>query len=144
MDCGGSEVLNEFVLDASVSLSWCLEDEHAEYSGRVLRLLTDATAVVPGFWASEVANGLLVAERRGRTTPPMVSEEDPLDPEVWQVVPDTWDRQHSAVCWNHICEYEDHGFPEAHLNDQGDWVCPLCSERYFAGSLAGLPSQVVD
>jgi predicted nucleic acid-binding protein len=56
------------VVDASVTLSWCFRDERGEYGARVLRLLADDVAVVPGLWLLEVANGLLVAERRGRLT----------------------------------------------------------------------------
>ncbi len=54
------------VLDASVTLSWCFRDEQSDYAAHVLRLLADDIAVVPGLWLIEVANGLLVAERRGR------------------------------------------------------------------------------
>ena len=56
------------VVDASVTLSWCFRDEQGEYGARILRLLADDVAVVPGLWLLEVANGLLVAERRGRLT----------------------------------------------------------------------------
>ena len=54
------------VVDASVALSWCFRDEQSDYAARVLRLLAKETAVVPGLWFVDVANGLLVAERRGR------------------------------------------------------------------------------
>lgn len=55
-----------FVLDASVSLSWCLPDEQSEYSTSILQLLDNDNAVVSGIWIIEHANGLLIAERRGR------------------------------------------------------------------------------
>ena len=58
-----------FVLDASVSLSWCLPDELSDQSARLLRMLEEDAAVVPRLWLTEHANGLLVAERRGRLTP---------------------------------------------------------------------------
>lgn len=54
------------VVDASITLSWCFRDEQSEQAARVLRLLAADTAVVPGIWLLEVANGLLAAERRGR------------------------------------------------------------------------------
>lgn len=57
-----------FVIDASITLSWCFRDEQSEYAVVVLRRLADDVAVVPGLWVLEVANGLLVAERRGRIT----------------------------------------------------------------------------
>jgi predicted nucleic acid-binding protein len=49
-----------------VALSWCLLDERDEYSARVLEALEASEAVVAYHWGLEVANGLLVAERRGR------------------------------------------------------------------------------
>ena len=55
------------VLDASVALSWCFEDEGGEYALQVLDALRTEEAVVPTLWMLEVSNGLLVAERRGRT-----------------------------------------------------------------------------
>lgn len=55
-----------FVLDASVTLGWCFRDEENAYAHRVLRRLPDDSAVVPAIWLLEVANGLLLAERRGR------------------------------------------------------------------------------
>ena len=57
-----------FVLDASVALSWCFRDEQTAYSLAVLARLEHEEAVVPSLWALEVANGLLVAERRNRVT----------------------------------------------------------------------------
>lgn len=54
------------VLDASVTLAWCFEDEGDAYAVRVLEALRSSEAVVASLWPLEVANGLLVAERRGR------------------------------------------------------------------------------
>ncbi len=55
-----------FVVDCSVSLAWYLSDETGEYAKHVLRALKDASAHVPALWPLEMANGLLVAERRKR------------------------------------------------------------------------------
>ena len=57
-----------FVLDASVALAWSFRDERNAYAHRVLRRLEDDPALVPAVWMLEVANGLLVADRRGRFT----------------------------------------------------------------------------
>lgn len=58
-----------FVLDASVALSWCFEDEGEAYAESVLEALRVSEAAVASVWPLEMANGLLTAERRGRITP---------------------------------------------------------------------------
>lgn len=58
----------EFVLDTSVTMSWCFEDEATPYTEAALDRLLGATAVVPAIWPLEVANVLLSAGRRGRLT----------------------------------------------------------------------------
>ncbi|MBI4279159.1 MAG: type II toxin-antitoxin system VapC family toxin [Armatimonadetes bacterium] len=57
-----------FVLDASVTMSWCFSDEATPYADAVLDRLQTATAVVPAIWPLEVVNVLLAAERRKRLT----------------------------------------------------------------------------
>lgn len=57
------------VLDASMALSWCFEDEFTQASGRVLERVHADGAVVPALWDLEIANVFAVAERRGRATP---------------------------------------------------------------------------
>jgi predicted nucleic acid-binding protein len=54
------------VLDASVAMSWCFPDEQDPFAREVLRTLGEADAVVPAIWHLEIANALVVAERRGR------------------------------------------------------------------------------
>ena len=55
------------VADASVTLTWCFEDEATPRTDALLaKLRTDDEAVVPAHWPVEVANALLVAIRRGR------------------------------------------------------------------------------
>lgn len=55
-----------FVIDTSVAMAWCFEDETTQATDAVLDRLRDDQAVVPPIWPLEVANVLLVAERRGR------------------------------------------------------------------------------
>lgn len=62
-----------FILDASVALSWFFEDEDDAYAESVKRSLTSNAAVVPFLWNVEIANGLIVAERRGRIAPEKVN-----------------------------------------------------------------------
>jgi predicted nucleic acid-binding protein len=60
---------NRLVLDASVALAWCFPDEGTEYAEKVLdRLASGSAALVPAIWPFEVANALLVGERRKRIT----------------------------------------------------------------------------
>ncbi|UCG13478.1 MAG: type II toxin-antitoxin system VapC family toxin [Deltaproteobacteria bacterium] len=55
-----------FVLDCSVAMSWCFSDEADDYSDTVLDFLVDSEALVPSIWPLEVANVLVMAERRKR------------------------------------------------------------------------------
>jgi predicted nucleic acid-binding protein len=57
-----------FVIDASLTLAWCFEDEADARADRALDLLRQDRAHVPAIWVLEVGNVLLVAERRGRLT----------------------------------------------------------------------------
>lgn len=56
----------QFVIDNSVVMSWCFEDENCEYADSVLESLKKYTAIVPSIWPLEVCNVLLVAERKKR------------------------------------------------------------------------------
>ena len=55
-----------FVLDCSVTLSWLLPDERGGATNALVDELERTTAVVPAIWPYEVANALLVAQRRAR------------------------------------------------------------------------------
>jgi len=55
-----------FVLDCSTTMAWCFEDEKCGYGDYILDLLNDASAIAPTIWALEVANVLLVAQRKRR------------------------------------------------------------------------------
>jgi predicted nucleic acid-binding protein len=55
-----------FVLDSSVTLSWCFADERTPQATTLLYQVADSGAVVPGLWRLEVANALQSAVRRGR------------------------------------------------------------------------------
>lgn len=61
--------MKRFVLDASISLSWFLDRPTAQYADHVRQLLLRGNrAIVPELWQLEVANGFVVAERRGLLT----------------------------------------------------------------------------
>lgn len=58
-----------FVLDCSLTLSWCLEDESNPYADQVQDSFADGShAFVPQLWMLEVLNVLLISERRQRIT----------------------------------------------------------------------------
>lgn len=58
----------EFVLDGSVTMAWYFADESNAYAESVLTDLEAGRAVVPSLWPLEVANTVLVGERRKRST----------------------------------------------------------------------------
>ena len=58
--------MTRLVLDASIAMSWCFPDEENPYARTVLRKLREGEAVVPSIWPLEIANALVVSERRGR------------------------------------------------------------------------------
>ena len=66
--------MSRFVLDASVALSWVLDDELDRGAAAALERTRQDGAVVPELWHHEVRNALLVAERRGRIPREGVSE----------------------------------------------------------------------
>ena len=60
----------DFVLDCSVAVAWVLNDESsAEADGWGEVMANGQSALAPVIWPLEMANVLLVAERRKRITP---------------------------------------------------------------------------
>ena len=55
-----------FVVDNSVVMSWCFQDEINPYADFILDRLEEVAAFVPSIWPLEVGNVLLVAERHHR------------------------------------------------------------------------------
>jgi predicted nucleic acid-binding protein len=59
--------LSRIVIDASVTLSWCFDDESGNGESAILQMLgADMDATVPVIWPVEILNGCLSGERRGR------------------------------------------------------------------------------
>lgn len=56
----------EFILDCSLTMAWCFASEQTSHTQTLLALLSTDEAHVPSLWPLEVANVLLVAERRGK------------------------------------------------------------------------------
>lgn len=62
------EVNERFVLDCSLTMAWYFPDEATPYANAVHRGLKTREAIVPALWRLEVANVLIVSERRQRST----------------------------------------------------------------------------
>jgi predicted nucleic acid-binding protein len=60
--------LSTFVLDCSVTASWCFEDEAEGYADRVLESIQSNEALVPQLWLLELGNTMVMAERTDRLT----------------------------------------------------------------------------
>ena len=53
------------VLDASIALAWAFKDEQNAEAERIVRLIRYQRGLVPLIWHLEIANVLVMAERRG-------------------------------------------------------------------------------
>ncbi|MEW6745604.1 MAG: type II toxin-antitoxin system VapC family toxin [Planctomycetota bacterium] len=62
--------MSSLVIDASMAVACCVgEPEVASVADAVLEELQGGQALVPAIWPAEVANALLVKERRGHLQP---------------------------------------------------------------------------
>jgi predicted nucleic acid-binding protein len=59
-----------FILDSSVALTWCFEDERTTEAEALLHRVGETGAMAPQHWPFEVLNGLMMAERRQRLDRP--------------------------------------------------------------------------
>ena len=55
---------HQFVIDNSVVMAWCFEDQTNKYTEAVLNSFEASVAYAPGIWPLEVGNVLLIAERK--------------------------------------------------------------------------------
>lgn len=87
-----------FVVDNSVVMAWCFEDEISLYAESILDSLESCTAFVPCIWPLEVGNVLLVAERRNRLSAvasnkfiallselPIIVEQEPPERMIFEI-----------------------------------------------------------
>jgi predicted nucleic acid-binding protein len=58
----------EFVLDGSLALAWYFKDEADPFADAVAARFPAARAAVPAIWPLEIANAVLMGERRQRST----------------------------------------------------------------------------
>ena len=55
-----------FVVDASITLAWCFDDETSERADAILPRLIEEGGIAPAHWPIEVANALRSAAQSGR------------------------------------------------------------------------------
>jgi len=55
-----------FVIDASVVVAWCLDDESSAAAEAAVERVMAEGGIAPAHWPIEIANALRAAERRGR------------------------------------------------------------------------------
>jgi len=84
-----------FVVDSSVALTWCFEDEATPTADALLVRLTKDGAHAPSLWPMEVLNALLMAQRRGRITPE--ARQDRIA--FLHALPITLDTETAAQAW---------------------------------------------
>ena len=58
--------MSGLVLDCSVAVAWCFEDEASPETDAILERVRDEGALVPALWHLELGNVLVQAERRER------------------------------------------------------------------------------
>lgn len=66
--------MTDFVLDTSVTMAWCFPDEETPETRALFARMRTSAAVVPIIWPLEVANVLLIGERRQRLTQAHVAQ----------------------------------------------------------------------
>lgn len=62
-----------FVLDCSVTMAWCFEDERTTATDALVTRVVDAGAIAPFLWPLEVTNVLLSAARQKRILPDSIN-----------------------------------------------------------------------
>lgn len=87
---------DRLVLDCSIALCWYFQDEADPYADGVAKQLISAEALVPSLWPLEVANAVLMGERRKRSTQ--------ADAQRWiavlETLPIALDGETAAHAWN--------------------------------------------
>jgi predicted nucleic acid-binding protein len=58
--------VTRFVVDASVAVAWCIDDEATPFTRNLLGRAVDNGIVVPSLWFLEMANVLRIAEKKSR------------------------------------------------------------------------------
>jgi len=86
------------VIDASIALSWCFDDEASDETDAVAQDVIANGGLVPSLFHLELANVLLQAERRGRISASEIAQRRDL---LAQMSLET-DPQTAGRAWNEI------------------------------------------
>jgi predicted nucleic acid-binding protein len=84
-----------FILDCSVTMVWCLPDEHDPAADALMEACASDGATVPALWFWETGNVLLQAVRRGRLT----SEDARRQLDRLAALPIVADNHSTGVAW---------------------------------------------
>jgi len=89
------DATDTFILDGSVTMAWGFEDEADDYAEAILDRMPDLQAYVPALWHLEVANALIVGERRS----PISSSDTKRFLAILRAFPITVDDETIAQAW---------------------------------------------
>ena len=130
------------VIDSSITLSWCFEDERTDVTATLLYRVAETGALVPALWRLEVANGLQVAMRRGRID---VAYRDATIANLRDLAIDV-DPETDRKAWSEILQLADRFrltlYDAAYLELAQRRQLPLASLDYdlrAAGQMLGVP-----
>jgi predicted nucleic acid-binding protein len=130
------------VIDSSITLSWCFEDERTEVTATLLYRVAETGALVPALWRLEVANGLQVAVRRGRID---VAYRDAIIADLRDLAIDV-DPETDRKAWSEILQLADRFrltlYDAAYLELAQRRQLPLASldnELRAVGQMLGVP-----
>jgi predicted nucleic acid-binding protein len=86
------------VIDCSVAVAWCIDDEAAPATDTLLERVRDEGGIVPSLWHLELGNVLLQAERRSRLKPGGVA----VRLELLRTLPIVTDDETSIRAWREV------------------------------------------
>ena len=92
--------MSGLVLDCSVAVAWCFEDEASAATDALMARVRDEGAVVPELWHLEVASVLVQAERRKRID----SATMEVRLETLAILPIVTDRETTPRAWGAIVD----------------------------------------
>jgi predicted nucleic acid-binding protein len=139
-------IVNGIVIDASVALAWCFPDEASDYADGALVALEDRAAFVPTIWSLEIANALLVGERRKRIRQPevrrfvellrslsIVEDGQSFADTVSNILPLALEHDLSAYDAAYLDVAVRHGVPLATLDGALQKACRAAGVKFFKG-----------